>query len=360
MKQIAILWNHVTGYTQAVLHALLAFEDVHLLVVQLSSGENDAFTLAIFDRCEFIRLDQIDDAGLLYRRLQAFAPDVAVISATKDVRYQEAAHQVKLQGGVTIWASDLPGRALWRDAYGMVRSRLQVLPDFDAALVPGYKGMEYARRLGFPEERIFSGLYSCDTELFRPIGVQRHLPENRQLPWPKVFLYVGQFIERKGIDTLLTAYQRYRKDCSLPWELWCGGAGPMRGLLENQPGIRMLDFLTPQECARVMGQCGIFIMPSKWDHWGVVLHEAACAGMPILTSRNCFGHVELVQQACNGYTFAAGDVASLAHWMGVCANEQLAREMGENSLRLSYRFDPVFFARLVLEQIPMIVRAQPH
>jgi glycosyltransferase involved in cell wall biosynthesis len=233
---------------------------------------------------------------------------------------------------------------------------LGALRDYDAALVPGYKGMEYAQRMGFPEERIFSGLYSCDTELFRPVGLQRHSPENSHVPWPKVFLYVGQLIERKGIATLVAAYQHYRRECSTPWELWCAGVGPLRNLLDGQPGIRILDFLQPEECAQVMGQCGAFILPSKWDHWGVVLHEAACAGMPILTSRNCFGHIEMVQSACNGYTFSPDDTASLAHCMCICANEKLARTMGENSLRLSYRFDSKLFARLILEDIPRSLR----
>ena len=73
---------------------------------------------------------------------------------------------------------------------------------------PMAMGKSYTRKLGFPYWAIFDGLYACDTELFRPIGLGRHT-ETARSDWPRVFLFVGQYIHRKGFDILLEAYQTY-------------------------------------------------------------------------------------------------------------------------------------------------------
>jgi glycosyltransferase involved in cell wall biosynthesis len=353
VRRIAVLWRHVTGYVQAGLRALLASGDVELFVVQLSEQVNAQTDLFSDKRCEFIRLHELprDDMRWLGKALD-FAPSLAIVTGVRDPRYLKAAGQLHRHGTLVVWADDRVLRSPPRDIYQMFLGRvIRLWRDYDAAFVPGHKAAEYAHFIGFPKGRIFQGLYTCDTGLYRPIGSQRHANAHDKL-WPKVFLFVGQFIERKGLDILLGAYRRYRSMCHSPWELWCVGAGHLRPMLEAQAGVQVLGFLSPQDCAQAMARSGFLLLPSRWDHWGVVIHEAACAGLPIIASRKCYATVELVQDGYNGFTFPAGDVDYLARLLLICADDQRARQMGVNSLRLSFRFDPQLFAQQVLEHIP--------
>jgi glycosyltransferase involved in cell wall biosynthesis len=358
VKRIAILWEDVTGYVQAALRALLAIDGVELFVMQRARYPHTQFGQFSSERCEFISLDQLPpDDTVWLERLLSFAPELAIITSTKDSRYWKAARLINRQGGLNLLASDIPPRPFWRDSYGIILGRLGKIKDFHAALVPGSAAARYAVRIGFAEGKIFQGLYSCDTGLYRPVGLLRHSQADNT-SWPRVFLFVGQFIERKGLDCLLKAYQRYRQRSADPWELWCVGAGPLRHLLEGQAGVRILDFLSPGKLKEVMAQSGVFILPSHWDHWGIVLHEAVCSGLPVIASRTCFGTIELVQDGYNGFTFPAGDSQHLSYLLQLAADEQLARQMGKNSLHLSWRFDPQIFSWLVLEHIPSLLRAQ--
>ncbi len=353
ISHIAVLWRHITGYLKAALRQLLADPEVRLFAVQKRRQSNATFAPFVHDRCRFIDLVSMDSDDWL-DDLQDFAPDLAIITGLRDDAYLKAAHLVRAQGGFTVWADDRVLRVPFRDLYQTLLGRvLHVWRDYEAAFVPGYAAAAYARRIGFPEARIFQGLYSCDTKLFRSVGVQRHHPDRDNANWPQAFLFLGQFIERKGIDTLLQAYQRYRSIASKPWELWCAGAGPLRSVLEKQAGVKLLGFLKPEACADVMAQSGGLIIPSRWDHWPLVVHESTCAGLPVIASRKCFSIIELVQDGYNGYTFPPGDISYLTQVLVKCADPQRASDMGKNSLRLSYRFDPSLFAWQVLENIPL-------
>ena len=356
-RRIAVLWEHLSGYVQAALRAVAALDRTELLVVQRSREAHAAFARALGDSCEVIDLSDAQGGSAidLVARVRSFAPDVTLITANKDPRYHAVAAANHREGRITLWGSDIPPRTWWRDSYGMARGRLGAMRPYDAAFVPGRAGHEYARRVGFPEARIFQGLYTCDAALFRPVGVSRHAPDAVRT-WPRVFLFVGQFIPRKGLDLLLEAYRRYRLRTSAPWELWCAGAGPLRSMLDGAAGVRVMDFVPPHECAQLMARAGAFVLPSRIDHWGVVIHEATCAGLPVIASRTSYAALDLVQDGCNGYTFPTGDVECLARLLTACAEEGAARAMGERSLGLSGRFDPAVFARMLTEHVPRMLK----
>ena len=375
VTRVAVLWESLAGYVQAALRELVA-DGISLLVVQRSHEAHAAYERHLGDGCEVIDISGGDRGVDLVARLRAFSPDVTLVTTNKDPRYYAAAAESRRLGAVTLWGSEIPPRELWRDAPGVALARLGRLRHFDAALVAGAASREYAHRVGFPNGRIFEGLLTCDADLFRPIGLARHRtrePENRETPeprnpgtseprnprtWPPVFLFVGQFIPRKGLDVLLDAYRQYRSDRAAPWELWCAGGGPLKGSLDGQPGVRVFDFLAPRECAELMGQAGALVLPSRVDHWGVVIHEAVCAGLPVIATRTSHASADLVNEGRNGFIVEPDDAATLADRLAACADDTRARTMGGRSLELSYRFDPTVFASLIAEQIPRMIRGR--
>ena len=162
---------------------------------------------------------------------------------------------------------------------------------------------------------------------------------------------MGRFVQDKGLDTLVKAYEMYRAHSSNPWPLICCGAGPLRPLLENKPGIQIEGFLQPEQLRSRFGQAGCFVLPSDFEPWAVVVHEAASAGLVILASENVGSAVHLVQDNYNGYIFGSKDapgLAGLLERVSVMTDKRLD-EISRASHTLSLQFSPRHWAETLLD-----------
>jgi glycosyltransferase involved in cell wall biosynthesis len=206
--------------------------------------------------------------------------------------------------------------------------------------------------MGYKDPVIFEGVYCCDVPLFREVAQQR-LECQREMSRPASFLFVGQYITRKNVATLVEAYRLYRSQVQHPWELWCAGQGPLKPLLQNQPGIVDYGYRDAQECAALMGKAGVFVIPSWVDHWPLVIHEATSAGLPVLASQSCGSAVDLVREGYNGYTFPAGDARALAILLRHVSQNVDLEQFSQNSLAMSRQFSPDRWCSTLVREIPM-------
>jgi glycosyltransferase involved in cell wall biosynthesis len=348
--RVLILWTHLPHYLAACVRVLLAEHRAQvLLMVQRADEQANHVPLQAWTGFQCVLLSAEEDVSpaVLVRHVQDFRPEVVVAACSRWDLSARLARAAQAAGARALWATDHYWRGSWRDYANAACCRLGLAHRFwDGVWVPGSLGRQYVRKLGFRDERISEGMYACDTELFRTIGIQRF--ESPSAPWPRVFLFAGKYIERKNLRTLLAAYSRYRERGSPPWELWCVGRGPQGELLHGRAGVRDCGYRDAAGCAALMAQAGAFVLPSRVDHWGVVIHEAACAGLPILASRTCGAAAHLVRHGYNGFTFAANDAAQLCRLMQCLAQEGQAAVLGRNSVRMSYQFDPQLWARTLL------------
>ena len=168
---------------------------------------------------------------------------------------------------------------------------------------------------------------------------------------PHSFLFVGRFVPEKCIDTLANAYQLYREGNPEPWPLVCCGTGPLRSSLEDKIGIRVEGFVQPDRLPEILASAGCLILPSLFEPWALVVHEAASAGLVILASEEVGAVPHLVQPGYNGFIFDNGDVAGLASLMRRVAAMSDARldKMSRASFALSRQFSPSRWADTLLE-----------
>jgi len=354
--RILILWNHLPSYLAACVKILLdEWKASVFVVVRTGDRQANERQLLSFSNFQFFDLSSssADPIVGLNGLMREYRPDLVLAGSPKWGPFAALARSTP---AMTVAAADHYWKGTWRDYANMLCGRLGIAyRGYDAIWMPGILGRHYARRLGFDDSRIFEGVLSCDTSIFREVGRQRFASGN-QAVWPRVFLYVGRYITLKNLDRLLRAYGIYRAGASEPWELWCAGEGPMKTELEAADGVRDCGYQNPERCARLMAQAGAFVLPSRYDHWGVVIHEAACAGLPILASQSCGAATHLVRDGYNGYTFPAEDVETLAVLMQRISDSKIAQAMGHNSLRMSYQFDPKLWAKTLMEDIPSCVR----
>jgi glycosyltransferase involved in cell wall biosynthesis len=94
------------------------------------------------------------------------------------------------------------------------------------------------------------------------------------------------------------------------------------------------------------------VLPSISENWGVVIQEAAVAGMPLICSSECGATVHYLMDGYNGYVIEAGNVESLKQAlkrMAAASTEELAR-MSNASLGLAEQITPRRWAAYFLEK----------
>jgi glycosyltransferase involved in cell wall biosynthesis len=121
--------------------------------------------------------------------------------------------------------------------------------------------------------------------------------------------------------------------------------------LENRPGIQIEGFLQPEQLRSRFGQAGCFVLPSDFEPWAVVVHEAASAGLLILASENVGAAVHLVQDHYNGHIVGGKDASGLAALLGQVSalTDQRLDEMSKASHSLSLQFSPRRWAETLLD-----------
>lgn len=126
-------------------------------------------------------------------------------------------------------------------------------------------------------------------------------------------LFVGQFIELKRLDLLISAISRMEPDKA---ELAVVGSGPLENHLkllaeEALPGrVEWIGGLAIDEVRVQMAQADCLVLPSRHDGWGAVVSEALMSGTPAICSEAC-GSAVVVEASGYGGVFKSGSVNDL-------------------------------------------------
>lgn len=194
---------------------------------------------------------------------------------------------------------------------------------------------DYAAR--FPKTPVFNIPYHCD---LTPFAAEPKAPRE---PGTITFLFCGQMIARKGLDYLLTAFAALPENARL---LLVGREAELPQLLANlTPSVRervhYAGFQAPDALPKFFAQADAFVLPSRYDGWGVVVNQALGAGLPIIASDQVGAAHDLVSEGKNGFIFSAGDATSLtAAMLRYLTNSDLAATHGEASRAMHHEWTP--------------------
>lgn len=343
--QIAVLYARLSGYVVACLRRLKAEYDVELLVVRVPPSFE-----APFEARHFEWIDRLYDRPALtdedlWAHLEAFAPDAVLMSGWFDRGYLKAARRLRRHGVPVIAGTDAQWHGTLRQQFGVLAASRLLHPAIDVLWVTGERQRQFAYRLGYRGPRCWSGCYACDWDRFAAAYA------TREAPTAPHFLYVGRYVDVKGLDVLVDAYRQYRAAAPEPWPLRCAGTGSDAARLQGVPGIEDLGFVQPDRLPSIMQAAAGFILPSRREPWGVVLQEAAAAGLPLLSSDASGAAVHLLRDGYNGFLFESGNAEHLASQMlrlhGLAPTEQV--RMGARSHDLSRQYTPALWASTLME-----------
>jgi glycosyltransferase involved in cell wall biosynthesis len=184
-------------------------------------------------------------------------------------------------------------------------------------------------------------------------------------PDRKYFLYSGRLAKVKRVDTLIDAFARLAERRP-EWDLLIIGGGDLEPELKARVPANLRDRVVwtgfidnPDQLARLYSCGHVFVLPSNYEPWAVVVCEAAAAGMPIVASRVVGATGELCRDGVNGRLFTPGSVDELTQvLLDVTASEEALAAMGRSSLEVlddwRRRGDPVQGVRLALAHVGLL------
>jgi glycosyltransferase involved in cell wall biosynthesis len=182
---------------------------------------------------------------------------------------------------------------------------------------------------------------------------------------PRRLIQVGSLIPRKGIDLLLRALVRVQSYCP-EVELVLVGAGNHQQVRQEaerlgvSERVRIKDFLQPSELVREYQQSDLFVLASRFDSYGVVVHEAAAAGLPLVLSRHVGASATLVENGVNGFQIDPEDTEGFADALLQALEPKANAAMGRRSREMALKYDVAQVARRSaswLEQVMLLYEA---
>jgi glycosyltransferase involved in cell wall biosynthesis len=106
-------------------------------------------------------------------------------------------------------------KASLKQGLGLLLSPFLIKNKFSNVWVTGSSSKSFAKKLGFSDDKILTGLYSADTTKFS-LFRQKYL-ESKKNQFPKIFLYVGRYVRHKGIFDLWNAFIELQNENPTEW-----------------------------------------------------------------------------------------------------------------------------------------------
>ena len=395
MKSLAILWAQYGPYHFARVAALRkSAGSVKVHALELASRTSDyqwnrpaaADLITLYPGAVAEHLSFREVFPRVRRSLAELEVEVCLLPSYAPIQSLAALLAAKSLGIRTVMMNEShAGTARARGLAAWVKRRLA--RQFDAALVGGSLQKRYFASLGLPEEMIFTGYDAVDNDYFakraEEVRSQReevrrkyHLPEH-------YFLSLGRFVPKKNLSTLIRAYRKVldsSRDCRTHLVMVGSGEEERKlrflcqelglptydkaagGSEHDLPGVHFYGFRQIEENPVFYALADVFVLPSAWEEWGLVVNEAMSSGLPVVVSETAgcaedllatdtHGRLARVDVGIrqNGFVFDPGSSESLARALLALASDPALREvMGQASRVLVENFSCAAFARNAL------------
>jgi len=349
-KKILFLYFELAGYVVACMEKLAAKYDSEVHVVRYPVNAVAPFKFNFSERIHDYARENYSNEQLI-SLVNDINPDFVYVCGWADKGYLAVCKSLKKRVPV-VMTLDNPWLGTIKQRIASLFGPLYLHQFFTHCWVPGAPNAEYARRLGFKNDRLIqSGMYSADVDLFhRYYDETRAAKENK---FPHRFIYVGRYTELKGIRELWQAFSSINESERKGWELWCLGKGELLNEFPKNEYIKDVGFVQPDQLKTYLADTGVFILPTHYEHWGVVVHEYAASGFPMICSTTTSAATTFLKEGENGYFCQPKNVESIRTSMLKIINrsdEQLIA-MGKKSVELSKMITPDTWADTIMSLI---------
>jgi glycosyltransferase involved in cell wall biosynthesis len=183
------------------------------------------------------------------------------------------------------------------------------------------------------------------TFCFVPNGVEERFFTHRKYAEksPAALLYVGSWLDRKGIYYLADAFRLLASripdirltmaGCLTSGEIVKGFFAP-----EVRAQVCILPFVERERMPAIYAEHDIFVFPSLVEGMPLTLLEAMASGLPVVTTNVC-GMADVVEDDRNGMLVDAADADGLAKAIEhLCGCPELRQQLGEEAQKTMSRY----------------------
>jgi alpha-maltose-1-phosphate synthase len=256
------------------------------------------------------------------------------------------------------YADWVPAGGLPSSRYVRPEQKIKEMELADLVLV-ACSFVEKTIREFYPDKKIELAPYGVDAEFWSPGEAGEHAAYGRQhtaegatlLPAtsdsrlatsPLRFIYAGQSSIRKGTPALIEAWEKAQlRDAEL---LLVGSWQLADSKLKQLPrGVRFVPPVGPERLRDLYRASDVFVFPSFFEGFGLVILEAMACGLPVISSE-CSAGPDVLDESC-GRLIGSGQLDELvesvrwfaAHPEELSAMKRAARRRAEQFTWENYR-----------------------
>jgi glycosyltransferase involved in cell wall biosynthesis len=266
--------------------------------------------------------------------------DLAILS-TPYLVLQDLSYDLLLDEAEGIGRS-IQFATLGRDRIKKLRDRqLRVYENAAGVLAMSHWFAEHLVRVsGVPSDRVHvvnPGASALSAAPRSPAATRRRVTDRPR----RRLLFVGRDFARKGGHQVLAALAILRAEVDPRITLTV--VGPATWPLPGEPpaGVRFLGVLPVAQVADVYDEHDVFVLPSRFEAFGIALAEALTRGLPCV-ARRAFAMPEIVRHGDNGELVDSDDPGELAGALArVLADRSLFRRVADQTTdaRRHYSWD---------------------
>lgn len=331
-KRLLFLSQELSGYWVSGIEELRKLANV--LVIHYPTNKEAPFKQSLDSAYQIKPQSELE----LIKILDEFDPNALFVSGWADKEYKSIAQKFVAQIPVVL-CIDNPWKSTWKQWINVALS-IRLRKCYNRTWGCGPSQAKYLKKLGFNSFK--QGLYTANVELFDS-------PSNPFHGNSTHLVCVARYIPQKNLQTLWKAFIRLSNDFP-NWELHCFGFGVEWDSRIRHDKIIHHGFTQPKELSAMIENAAAFVLPSLEEHWGVVVHEMAVSGLPLLLSENVEARHSFLNEGENGFMFNPRDEHSielcLRKFIELSAEEKM--QMGQKSRALGLRYNPNKWAGIAL------------
>src|ERR1700722_2399807 len=219
----------------------------------------------------------------------------------------------------------------------------------DVVLAPSSGTVSLMRSVGVPDDRIVLTPYCVDNDWWtrQSADVNRKAIRDRwNVPEDAiVVLFCAKLQSWKRPEDLLRAFA---KISDIEAYLIFAGEGPSRPTLESEAlalgisaRVRFLGFVNQSGLPEIYTASDLFVLPSEYEPFGVVVNEAMLCGCSVIVSDRVGARFDLVREGETGFVFPCGDIEALSAALNrAIQSPRRLRKMGESSRERMTHWSP--------------------
>lgn len=237
----------------------------------------------------------------------------------------------------------------------------------DQIIVSSTLGREVVLSLGIRDEKIVLTPFVVDNDWWLTEKQKVDVTINRQ-QWgipidANVILFCAKLQPWKSPMELLRAFAKANLSNSY---LVFAGEGPLRDELEKESEnlgikdkVRFLGFVNQSQLPSIYTAANLFVLPSQYEPFGVVVNEAMLCGCPVIVSDKVGAREDLVQEGETGFVYPSGNIDALSRLLkNALEDKDKLEKMGIAAMERMQRWSPNDNVSALVEGIKSLLQRQ--